>query len=151
MLQVGAPEEVYHRPRSTVVRDFLGKIFSLSGRILESGDKTVRVAVHGCAGGLTVPSPEAGSPDAFEVGQDVLVAIRPEKVTVWSSVPNGKKNLVQATLESIHFLGDRYEYTVKIGDQTRLLILPVAETRKAGEQIFLELKPEEITLWSSTA
>jgi iron(III) transport system ATP-binding protein len=151
LLQVGTPEEVYHRPRSAVVRDFLGKIFSLPGRIVESGDKTVRVAVHGCAGGLTVPSPEAGSPDAFKVGQEVLVAIRPEKVTVWSSAPNGKNNLVQATLESVHFLGDRYEYTVRIGDETRLLNLPVAETRKAGEKIYLELKPEEITLWSSTA
>jgi ABC-type Fe3+/spermidine/putrescine transport system ATPase subunit len=151
LLQVGTPEEVYHRPRTAMVRDFLGKIFSLPGRIVEAGDKVVRVAVHGCVSGLTVPTLDAGSPDAFKVGQEVLVAIRPEKVSIWRSDPNGKSNLIQATLETVHFLGDRYEYTVKIGDQTRLLILPVAETHRAGENILLELKPEEITLWSASA
>jgi ABC-type sugar transport system ATPase subunit len=84
------------------------------------------------------------------VGQSVLVAIRPEKIAVWASMPNGKENVVQATLESVHFLGDRYEYTVAVGEARRLLILPAAGTHKVGEQIYLELKPEEITLWSTS-
>ncbi|HWP57403.1 MAG TPA: ABC transporter ATP-binding protein [Candidatus Acidoferrales bacterium] len=150
LLQVGTPEEVYHRPTSAVVRDFLGKIFSLSGRIVEAGDRFFRVAVQGSVATLTVPAPAAVSPDAFKVGQEVLVAIRPEKVALWNFAPNGKNNLVQGTLESVHFLGDRYEYTVRIGEKTHLLILPALESHKAGEKIFLELKQENITLWPAT-
>jgi len=149
LLQVGTPEDVYHRPAAAIVRDFLGKIFSLAGKIVETGDNRLRVAVHATTDKpLTVPErclPETAG--AFAVGQSVLLAIRPEKVTVWNSAPDGKPNLVQATLESAHFLGDRYEYTVVIGGEKHLMILPATETHRVGAQIFLELKPEEITLW----
>lgn len=149
LLQVGTPEEVYHRPAAAIVRDFLGKIFSLAGKIVATGDNLLRVAVHASTDSpLAVP--ERGLPasaGSFTVGQNVLLAIRPEKVTVWDSAPGEKPNLVQATLESAHFLGDRYEYTVVIGDEKHLMILPATETHRVGAKIFLELKPEEITLW----
>ncbi len=150
LLQVGVPEEVYHRPKTAVVRDFLGKIFSLAGRIVEASDQIVKVAVDAsCSEPLTVPIPTAPSLNlgSFSVGQNVLLAIRPEKVVFRNSVPDAKANLVQATCESAHFLGDRYEYTVVIGEQKHLLILPASETHRVGEKIFIELKPEEITVW----
>jgi iron(III) transport system ATP-binding protein len=150
MLQVGTPEEVYYRPKSDVARDFLGKIFALSGRIVALDKTILKVTVEGAAAGPLVvhrldPTPSAGGFPSE--GQDVLVAIRPEKVVLWASPPEGKANLVQSVLESVHFLGDRYEYTVRIGEQRRLLILPATEAHKPGEKIFLELKSEEVTLW----
>ena len=76
-----------------------------------------------------------------------MVAIRPEQIAIWNSTPAGIPNVVPATLEGVHFLGDRYEYTVSLGSVTRLLIAPASQVLKAGQRVFLELKSEGITLW----
>ena len=44
-------------------------------------------------------------------------------------------------------LGDRYEYTVHIGSESRVLVSPAAREVKRGDRICLELKPEGVTLW----
>lgn len=82
------------------------------------------------------------------VGQPVMVAIRPEQIELWGSAPEGQSNIVQANLEAVQFLGDRYEYTVRLGTERHVLLSPPSQHLKAGEKIFLKLKPEGITLWA---
>jgi ABC-type Fe3+/spermidine/putrescine transport system ATPase subunit len=76
-----------------------------------------------------------------------MIAIRPEQISLWGRRPEGQTNFVEAVLEAVQFLGDRYEYTVRLGSETRVLVSPVAQQLKAGEKVFLELKSEGITLW----
>jgi ABC-type Fe3+/spermidine/putrescine transport system ATPase subunit len=76
-----------------------------------------------------------------------MVAIRPEQVALWGSLPEGRRNMIQAILRTVHFLGDRYEYTVALGSETRVLVSPASQQLKAGEKVFLELKSEGISLW----
>jgi len=71
----------------------------------------------------------------------------PEKVALWGKAPEGQHNLIQAKLQSVQFLGDRYEYTVALGSETRVLVSPATRRLKAGEKVFLELKSEGISLW----
>src|SRR5262249_4407057 len=85
------------------------------------------------------------------VGQSVIVAIRPEQIELWVKAPEGKPNMVPANLQSVQFLGDRYEYTVALGSETRVLVSPASRHLKAGEKIYLELKSEGITLWPKEA
>jgi hypothetical protein len=47
----------------------------------------------------------------------------------------------------VQFLGDRCEYTVTFGSETRVLVSPATQRLKAGEKVFLELKSEGISLW----
>ena len=47
----------------------------------------------------------------------------------------------------MQFLGDRYEYTVEIGSEMRVLVSPESQQVKRGDTIFLKLKPEGMTLW----
>jgi hypothetical protein len=68
-------------------------------------------------------------------------------VELWVRAPEGRANLIPANLQAIQFLGDRYEYTVALGSETRVLVSPAALHLKAGERVFLELKSEGITLW----
>ena len=81
------------------------------------------------------------------VGQAVMIAIRPEQVALWGKAPEGQHNLIQAKLQSVQFLGDRCEYTVTFGSETRVLVSPATQRLKAGEKVFLELKSEGISLW----
>ena len=147
--QVGTPEEVYFKPATPFVRDFLGKTFLLPGQIGALSDDQVRVEVRGVgASSLTVPrinviSPSNGFPAA---GQPALVAIRPEKIAL-STSGSGNGNVVEGTLQSVQFLGDRYEYTVTLGEETRVIVSPEAQQLKTGGKIFLELKADGMTLW----
>ena len=81
------------------------------------------------------------------VGQGVMVAIRPEQVAILGTTADGRSNTIQANLQAVQFLGDRYEYTVEIGAETRVLVSPASQQVKPGDKICLELKPEGMTLW----
>jgi len=148
--QVGTPEEVYYQPGTPFVRDFLGKTFLLPGKVLDFTDQHVNVEVQRIsASPLSIErsnfSPRTnGSP---VLGQPVMIAIRPEKIEMWGSLPEGRLNVIPAHLKAAQFLGDRYEYTVALGSETRVLVSPTAQPFRAGDKVFLELKCEGITLW----
>jgi ABC-type Fe3+/spermidine/putrescine transport system ATPase subunit len=145
--QVGTPEEVYYKPSTPFVRDFLGNTFVLTARVVEVRDEVVKVAINEFAESPLVSIPLSAWHTPACSGQDVVLAIRPEKIRLWSSVPEGKNNLLSTTLESVNFLGDRYEYTVKVGSENRVVVLPAFENYRAGSRVFLELRSEGISLW----
>jgi ABC-type Fe3+/spermidine/putrescine transport system ATPase subunit len=148
--QVGSPEEVYYHPGTPFVRDFLGKTFLLPGKILGIGDQHINVAIQQFdTSPLSIQRSNlsATGNGLAGVGQSVMVAIRPEQVELWAKAPEGKPNMVPANLQSVQFLGDRYEYTVALGSETRVLVSPASRHLRAGERIYLELKSEGITLW----
>ena len=76
-----------------------------------------------------------------------MVAIRPEQIALRSSAPEGECNIIPATLQGSQFLGDRYEYSVAVGSESRVLTTPASQPLKPGQRIYLELDPEAITLW----
>jgi ABC-type Fe3+/spermidine/putrescine transport system ATPase subunit len=148
--QVGSPEEVYYHPATPFVRDFLGKTFLLPGKVVGMTDHQINVEIQQV--GVTplaiqrsnLSASGNGSP---AVGQFVMVAIRPEKIAISGRASEGQPNMIQASLQAVHFLGDRYEYTVQLGAETRVLVSPASQHLRAGEKVFLELKSEGITLW----
>jgi ABC-type Fe3+/spermidine/putrescine transport system ATPase subunit len=152
--QVGSPEEVYFHPATPFVRDFLGKTFLLSGKIVGMTDHQINVEIQQV--GVTPLSIQRSNLSASgnglpTVGQFVMVAIRPEKIAISGRAAEGQSNMIQANLQAVHFLGDRYEYTVQLGAETRVLVSPGSQHLKAGEKVFLELKSEGITLWPREA
>jgi hypothetical protein len=54
-------------------------------------------------------------------------------------------------LQAVLFLGDRYEYTVTLGSESRVLVSPASQPLKSGEKVFLELKSEGLSLWQRPA
>jgi ABC-type Fe3+/spermidine/putrescine transport system ATPase subunit len=145
--QVGTPEEVYYRPGTPFVRDFLGNTFILKASVVEARENIVNVAISDVSDAAQVSIPVAAWHTAAHTGQEVVLAIRPEKIRLWSSVPEGAINVIPAPLEAVNFLGDRYEYTVKVAGQSRVVVLPAIEKHDPGSRIFLELKAEGISVW----
>jgi iron(III) transport system ATP-binding protein len=76
-----------------------------------------------------------------------MVAIRPEQISLAKTAGDGRGNVLAVTLQASQFLGDRYEYTVAVGGESRVLTAPAAQRLKPGQQIYLQLDPEAITLW----
>ncbi|HEX2931188.1 MAG TPA: ABC transporter ATP-binding protein [Candidatus Binatia bacterium] len=148
--QVGTPEEVYYKPATPFVRDFLGKTFLLAGKVAGVSAEHVQVEVQGVgASSLTLQRNNViSSANGFPtVGQTAMVAIRPEKMILSDRFCEGQTNVVEGTLQATQFLGDRYEYTVTLGTETRVIVSPEAKLLKQGGKVFVELKPEGVTLW----
>ncbi len=102
LLQVDKPKALYERPGSREVASFIGTMNFFEGRVLEAA-----------ADSLTIETKEisrvAAKPNgarAFAVGDRVLVAIRPEKLSV-SSTP-ASVNSVQGRLHAVSYLGDHH-------------------------------------------
>ena len=69
--QMGSPEEIYHKPQSEFVADFIGEVNFLDGEVTEAkGDKCI-VNV----GGHPV---EVANPDGFAKGKACRLVLRPE-------------------------------------------------------------------------
>jgi spermidine/putrescine transport system ATP-binding protein len=112
LLQEGPPEEIYERPASRFVADFIGQANVFEGNVAETdSDATV---VHE-AGGFTMrcaPAPWAA------VGESVAVAVRPERVLPVNGAHGDAANRVTGRLVRRTYLGDLVQYHVVVpGDR----------------------------------
>jgi spermidine/putrescine ABC transporter ATP-binding subunit len=107
-VQVGTSEEVYLRPNSTFVADFVGTSNLLRGSILDSLDPaTCRVRI----GQATVVAPQV--PEADEPG--TVFVLRPEFVQLMSrSVPASEVNRFEGKVSSVTFMGSVALVTVDV-------------------------------------
>jgi putrescine transport system ATP-binding protein len=108
LVQVAPAAEIYERPNSRWVADFVGDINLFEGRLADDG-----LGVEGTpAGNLRV----ALKPDAAP-GAIVWVAVRPEKVRISRDQPSpGLANCIAGTVVEIGYLGDVSVYKLRIRD-----------------------------------
>jgi ABC-type Fe3+/spermidine/putrescine transport system ATPase subunit len=142
--QVGSPAEMYDHPRTTFVRDFLGRMLSVSG-VLEAGGTRVRLdPVDEAQGGEIGPLPRDDV--RGEDGQRVRVFVRPEDVDVLA--PGGPgANRVRARVLAADYLGDRMEYRVAVGDSTGVLDTHRRTHFSPGDTIWLAIDPARVSVW----
>jgi len=101
--QVGAPLEVYERPATPFVADFIGKVNVLAATCV--GDGRYRV------GQVEL----AASASGFAQGQPVRLYLRPEDRVLSDSGPlQGRPNLLQGTVRSLDFLGTYCLATIEV-------------------------------------
>ena len=107
--QIGTPEEIYRRPVSAYVADFVGETNLLPGRVMGPATGGIRVATslgQLTAGGQAVPS-----------GSDVTVAIRPEAIAIGLAIPSGMvRGRGQVTAKS--FLGALTRVAIEVNGVT---------------------------------
>jgi putative spermidine/putrescine transport system ATP-binding protein len=107
--QAGTPDELYHRPISTFVANFLGHSNLLEGRVEERGPP-VRVRTSAAREFLAQPGAEV------QVGQSVSVMVRPENVVIAaaSDAPDEMENTVEGTVNESLILGGVVRHYVAI-------------------------------------
>jgi len=110
--QLGAPREVYERPATRFVADFIGASTVLRGtargadRVALGGAATVQVAVG----------------RALRAGEELDLAIRPERLRL-AAGPG--ENVVEARIEGLVYQGAQTEVTARLGDGQRMLVFVV--------------------------
>jgi putrescine transport system ATP-binding protein len=144
LMQVAPPAEIYERPSSRWVADFIGSVNVFEGRVGADG-----VSVEGTVlGRLLVAQPIAAKP-----GTIVWVAVRPEKLRIAPrpAAPDGQSALagdVGATLVDVAYLGDTSVYRLRTDagvplQATRANSGPLAErTIGASDKVWLSFSRE---------
>ena len=139
--QVGAPEEVYEKPATPFVAEFLGRTVSFEGKIAKSADGCWIEFANGagrCAlGGATI--------DALTDGAMARVFTRPEDVEI--STGDGRAaNQLAATIEQVAYLGDRFEYHVKAVGVSFVLLASKKQRFHTGDAVRLALDPARLNV-----
>jgi spermidine/putrescine ABC transporter ATP-binding subunit len=109
--QLGTPEDIYERPATAFVLEFIGRANMFPGEIgTQDGRPVLR------AGALTLAVPDAGARD----GRAIL-AIRPERVRLCAAPPAGEANVVSAQVTNVVYLGSHAHYYVRLATGEELV------------------------------
>jgi len=107
LMQVAAPAEVYERPNSRWVADFIGEVTLIEGRMVDAA------MIGTVLGQLRVA--DSG---AVRAGQSAWLALRPEKVSMSAERPDGDFNAVAGTVFEIGYRGDMSVYKIRLADRS---------------------------------
>jgi ABC-type Fe3+/spermidine/putrescine transport system ATPase subunit len=128
VIQWGRPWDVYYRPRTAFMAEFLGSVNLIAASIVASDDRNVQVTLEGQRLDLRVDEPVGGG--------EVLLSIRPETLSIqtaaaaasseWATGSAPDQGRVALAGEVVHrtFLGHLMRYTVRIGQQDWLVDQP---------------------------
>ena len=135
--QLAPPVEVYSRPATSFVAEFVGLSNRLSGTV-RGGD----VIVRGC----TLPLVERDTPDG-----EVVVLVRPEAVTLASHASPESGPLV-GTVIAVTFLGATSRITVDLGDASIMAQLQTSDATalSAGSRVSLTIRPDPVLVSASS-
>jgi metallophosphoesterase (TIGR03767 family) len=129
--QLGSPTDVYSRPASSFVAEFVGLTNRLQG-IVSDGRVTVR--------GLALPLVDQATPNG-----SVAALVRPEAVTLAADA-SGDSGPLTGTVIATTFLGATSRITVDLGDTTIMAQLPTSDaaTLPAGSRVSLIIRDDPV-------
>jgi spermidine/putrescine transport system ATP-binding protein len=138
--QLGTPEELYERPQTRFVADFIGTSNLLTGSI-ESIDGA-RAFVRLATGEMCVTE----ATNEFRVGTDVELSVRPEAVVLHGrngSGPSTQIGTIPASVEQVAYLGGNVQYLVRsVGGLSITVLAPkTAERLPVGGAVDVTWSP----------
>jgi len=115
--QVGTPREIYGRPATRFVAEFIGASNVLPVRVLVRGAQEAEVEAEG-VGRLSVRLPGVGP--ALDPGGRAELLIRPERVVLVPAADDGP-NTVAGRVARLTYLGSQTEVVVQIRGGRRIV------------------------------
>jgi iron(III) transport system ATP-binding protein len=153
--QIGTPREIYERPASQFVADFVGSTNFIEGTVLPcngavSGCHTVRTEI----GDVTVRTAQE-----LRAEERVALSVRPEDVELIEAQPEGH-NVGQGRVDQVQgkpagenvwlgrvdqkvFLGEAVDFQVSVGSRTLLSRRHPRLRTPVGHAIFVQVNPEK--------
>jgi putative spermidine/putrescine transport system ATP-binding protein len=126
--QLGSPREIYERPATRFVADFIGASTVLRGRAIAADRVALAGSTLRVAGGRAWPA-----------GADVELAIRPERVRLAAGPGD---NVLDARVEGLVYQGAQTEVTACLADGQRVLVVvgePAPAPLGPGQPVRLHL------------
>jgi len=139
LVQVGGPDEIFDRPRTRFVAEFVGKANILTGRfdddgLLQLGDG-VKIRVN--------------STGETSANGQVAVCLRPHNILLVSDEAEARRlgergyNLFSGTIRRSIYFGDAVDYTVELAShETLRVIAPPSQRFDSGQSIHAAAHPD---------
>jgi spermidine/putrescine transport system ATP-binding protein len=142
--QLGEPNDLYERPRTRFVAEFLGACNLIPGRW--QTDSAGAVVATTELGPLRVSRTNPPAPS----GAPVTLAIRPEKVQLARPEEAGRLNGVRALVASLLYAGAETRLTLRVGNlsltASRMNGVSPVPGRAVGEPVLVTLPPEALVV-----
>jgi len=139
VVQVGSPWEIYYRPNTSFVADFIGTANIIEGRVVETARGRVTVD---CSDAQINATYEESSGPAPAQGARIALCARPETITVESEKPADVVNVLVGEVRSSIFEGSHIRYWITVGERT--LVVDEGDTSQKGihtGKVYLRLHP----------
>ena len=140
--QMGHPADIYELPRTVFVANFLGQANLITGvRDGTSGDD-VMVSAFGQS--FAVPSERV-----FATGSDLIVGVRPEKITILDAVDADRvpehHNRIEGRVTDVSYTGVSTQYLVMAPWEQEIIVFEqnvvVGDRSKVGDEVVLHWSP----------
>jgi spermidine/putrescine transport system ATP-binding protein len=146
--QIGTPAEIYERPATAFVADFIGSSNLLQARIVERNGRGTVIETEGglrlyCAGG------------AVDSAGDVSALLRPERIRISAAGPaeEGEPNRFPARIAEITYLGEDLHLNLELAGGQSLRAALKNSIAAAGlapaQQVHIVVDPDDIRLLRS--
>ncbi|MDQ0150691.1 ABC transporter ATP-binding protein [Eubacterium multiforme] len=134
--QVGTPEEIYQRPKTKFVAEFIGNVNFLKTKVekIENGKARVKIGKEEFLLGYSGEKSE---------GEEAFVVLRPEAITL------GREGILKGKVVSSTFMGSYQDYVVDVhGEKICIEVTnPKAKEQfEEGEEAMLNFNPEILHL-----
>jgi spermidine/putrescine transport system ATP-binding protein len=140
VLQTGTPQEIYERPANRFVADFIGETNFLAGQVKAGRGGAAVVVVDDVLPIHVLVGRSVG------MNEDVVVAIRPEKLSV-SAEPSDTR-AVPGVVDEVVYTGTDTRYLVRLTERTVVTARQQNVSTSAnvsfpvGTQVYLHWQPE---------
>ena len=138
--QVGTPRDIYERPISRAVAEFVGRVNLIPATVLAGGSQSCRVRTF-------LGDVELAQATRMTVGQSVDISLRPEAITLLAAPDEpGAARVVSAS-----YGGGLIDYRIEAAPGQTLHVQAFPATRLAvGDAVRLEIRPESYWLLGTT-
>ena len=117
--QVGTPSQIYERPCTSFVADFIGDTNLFSGEIVAVDSSNIKISTK--MGLSIVINRTEDTPT--ELSQAVVVSVRPEKIQLSLYPPNLPVNCFEGRLVNVMYLGTHVNYVMELTNGISINVL----------------------------
>ncbi|MFT5366245.1 MAG: iron(III) transport system ATP-binding protein [Candidatus Latescibacterota bacterium] len=138
--QIGTPREVYTRPATRFVADFIGEINLIPGDITNVQDTIIHTDLGDIRG---------ATDRTFTKGQRVLCAVRPEALDFLEGEPSKHDNVVSGQVKHVIYLGEVEQYIVELLDGTQVKLVeydPAEQRAMPGDSVRLKFSSQRVVI-----
>ncbi len=132
--QIGSPREIYERPQTQFVADFVGTTNFVDGTVVAADGEDRYYRIETELGTL-----RSYSVDTVRPGDKVILSIRPEDVRLSQSQPAADVNVINGVVAQKIFLGESLDWQLSVGSRTVLSRTHPTIYTKVGESVWAHI------------
>lgn len=142
--QIGSPTEIYERPKTRFIADFIGETNLFQGTVVRVDDQYVFL---NCDSHEMKVCHEFGS----HISDEAYVAVRPEKIKVLAA-PEKEMTVIKGLFQEKIYVGSVTKLIFALPNGQHVTVNETEESRKAmatGEQFYVGWHPQDAVLLTS--